>query len=200
MPPARPTPGPLDQFLTPEAMLTPGIAGATAMMITNALGTNFNMSRAWTALLLSFAFGLLSVIANKPLYTKILFYALNSLVIFCVASGANNVGVKVQQSTSLFEPAFAQSPPTDQNASACADIYAKIASKLGEISNATSSGQSSEQVQNLYAEYDALVSQGKAINGCGNVGGPNSVINNPGQLKGGPNSVFNNPSQFFKRW
>jgi hypothetical protein len=26
-------------------------------------------------------------------------------------------------------------------------------------------------------------------------GGPNSVINNPGQLKGGPNSVINNPGQ-----
>jgi hypothetical protein len=79
MAPRQPQPGPFDQFLTPEAMLTPGVAGATAMMITNALGTNFSMSRAWTALALSFAFGLLSVVANKPLYTKMLFYVLNSL-------------------------------------------------------------------------------------------------------------------------
>jgi hypothetical protein len=34
------------------------------------------------------------------------------------------------------------------------------------------------------------------INNPGQVkGGPNSVINNPGQLKGGPNSIINNPGQ-----
>jgi hypothetical protein len=38
-----------DEFLTPEAMLTPGVAGALTMMITNALGSNFAAPRAWTA-------------------------------------------------------------------------------------------------------------------------------------------------------
>ena len=46
---------PLAQFLTPEAMLTPGVAGSLTMMITNALTQNFAMPRAWVGLALSLA-------------------------------------------------------------------------------------------------------------------------------------------------
>ncbi len=35
-------------FLTPEAMLTPGVAGSMTMMITNALAINFGAPRATT--------------------------------------------------------------------------------------------------------------------------------------------------------
>ena len=55
----RPEESSISQFLTPEAMLTPGVAGSLAMMITNALAVNFNAPRAWTGLVLSFVFGLL---------------------------------------------------------------------------------------------------------------------------------------------
>lgn len=197
--------GPLDQFLTPEAMLTPGVAGAMAMMITNALGANFNMSLSWTALILSFVFGLLSIVTNKPIYTKLLFYVLNSLVIFCVASGANHIGLKTQ-TASLGIAAYAQSTVPLNELDACAVIYSKIASKLGEIDNARSSGQPNDVVQKLYGDYNDLIAQGKAITGCGAVGGGNSVINNPSQITGGPNSLtnktpaINNRSGFFKQW
>jgi hypothetical protein len=53
-------------------MLTPGVAGALAMMITNALGMNFELPRAWTALSLSFIFGLLVLVADKRIEVKIL--------------------------------------------------------------------------------------------------------------------------------
>jgi len=52
-------------------MLTPGVAGALAMMITNALGMNFELPRAWTALTLSFIFGLLVLVADKRIGVKI---------------------------------------------------------------------------------------------------------------------------------
>lgn len=84
----------LDAFLTPEAMLTPGVAGALTMMITNALAVNFEMERAWTGLALSFVFGLLVLVAAKSLIEKAVYYVLNSLVIFCVAAGANGIGVQ----------------------------------------------------------------------------------------------------------
>jgi hypothetical protein len=82
----------IQDFLTPEAMLTPGVAGSMTMMITNALATNFNMPRAWLGLSLSFVFGLLVLVSTKGFLLKALFYVLNSLVIFCVAVGANGLG------------------------------------------------------------------------------------------------------------
>jgi len=81
----------LDSFLTPEAMLTPGVAGAMTMMITNALAQSFELPRAYTGLALSFTIGLLVLVAAKTLIAKLVFYVLNSLVIFCVAAGASGL-------------------------------------------------------------------------------------------------------------
>jgi len=100
----------LDHFLTPEAMLTPGMAGALTMMITNALSTNFDTPRAYTGLALSFIFGLLVLIAENRWWIKAIYYVLNSLVIFCVAVGANAVGTsKTNVSLAISGPAYAQS-------------------------------------------------------------------------------------------
>ena len=46
-------------------MLTPGVAGAMTMMITNALWQNFALPPAYTGLALSFIFGLLVLAAAK---------------------------------------------------------------------------------------------------------------------------------------
>ncbi len=211
--PDEPRNAPLDQFLTPESMLTPGVAGATAMMITNALGNNFDLSLSWTALVISFIFGLLSIVAVNCLPTKALYYVLNSLVIFCVASGANHLGQKAQQ-LSVVGVAYAAGAPSDEDVRACGEIYSKIASKLGEIDNARNAGKPNEDIQTLYGEYRDLVQHGQVIPGCDQLGGQNSVVNNPsqisggpngviknqGQLKGGPNSVIHNPGGFFKQW
>lgn len=90
-------------------MLTPGVAGALTMMITNTLAVNFDAPRAWTGLGLSFVFGLLVLISNKSLLLKLVFYILNSLVIFCVAMGTNSLGQSNNsRSASLVGPAFAQ--------------------------------------------------------------------------------------------
>ena len=117
-------------FLTPEAMLTPGVAGSMTMMITNVLALNFAMSTAWTALVLSFVFGLLVLAAAKEWLVKAVLYVLNSLVIFCVAMGANGIGVarSGQASLSLIPPAHAQAAPVQvQQAERCANIAQKIA-------------------------------------------------------------------------
>jgi hypothetical protein len=50
----------IQDFLTPESMLTPGVLGSLTMMITNALAVNFEVSRAWTGLGLSFENGLMN--------------------------------------------------------------------------------------------------------------------------------------------
>jgi hypothetical protein len=86
---------PYGQFLNPEAMLTPGLAGALVMMITNGLALNFSVSRAYTGLFLSFIFGLLVLVVDRRLWIKIIYWVINSLIIFCVAFGASGVGAGV---------------------------------------------------------------------------------------------------------
>lgn len=95
----------LSQFMNPEAMLTPGIAGALVMAISNSLAVNFNLSRAYTGLLLSFVFGLLVIATARRWWIRIVYYVLNSLIIFCVAFGANGVGVGISGAEKLsFQP------------------------------------------------------------------------------------------------
>lgn len=120
----------ISQFLTPEAMLTPGVAGSLTMMITNALALNFAMPRAWIGLGLSFVFGLLVIAATRSLLQKAVFYVLNSLVIFCVAAGANGIGTGAAQrvSLSLTATAFADgaSPASKQALEYCSNLSAAI--------------------------------------------------------------------------
>jgi len=81
----------LQQFLTPEAMVTPGVAGSLTMTISNVLALNFDWPRAWIGLIVSFVFGILVLVSTKSLLTKLAYYVINSLVIFCVAIGANGI-------------------------------------------------------------------------------------------------------------
>jgi hypothetical protein len=80
---------PLNQFLEPTSMITPGAAGGTVMLIASALNVNFSISTALAAIVLSFVFGLLCVVsAAYSIPTKALLYVINSLIIFCVATGS----------------------------------------------------------------------------------------------------------------
>lgn len=88
--------GNFDQFLTPEAMLTPGVAGSMSMMIANTLNYQFDLPNGWCILALSFVFGLLVLANSKPLLTRSVLYVLNSLVIFCVAAGTTTLGAKAR--------------------------------------------------------------------------------------------------------
>jgi hypothetical protein len=87
-----------DKFLSPESMLTPGLAGGMTMGITNALAFQFNLiapQPALIALILSFLFGLCVFLSAKSGIgrgAKALFWVINSLVIFTVAAGSNSIG------------------------------------------------------------------------------------------------------------
>ena len=124
----------IEQFLTPEAMLTPGVAGALTMMITNTLTVNFAMPRAWVGLGLSFVFGLLVLVTTRSLLVKAVYYVLNSLVIFCMAAGANGIGAGAAQrvSLSLTTSAYAQEASADalqkqQTLQYCSNLTTTIA-------------------------------------------------------------------------
>jgi hypothetical protein len=105
-----PQPGLLGDFLQPQSMVTPGLLGALVMMGTNSLCTKFpGLNGAVVALVLSLLFGLAAVIRETPLAQRVLFYVLNSIVIFSVASGTNTVGQAGQLSQlSVVSTAYAE--------------------------------------------------------------------------------------------
>ena len=81
------------EFLNPNSMLTPGIAGAVAMAIANTFSAQFGFSGAVVALLCSFLIGLLvATVKTVPSWKKYVYYVFNSLVIFTMAVGSNTLG------------------------------------------------------------------------------------------------------------
>ena len=83
----------MKQFLNSKSMLTPGIAGALTMLITNALMQQFELPARWVALALSFLLGTL-VFSDKTatVWQRAILYVLNSLIIFSMAAGSNTAG------------------------------------------------------------------------------------------------------------
>lgn len=92
--------GALDQFLQPQSMVTPGALGALAMLGTNSLTGSFqNISYPLVALALSFLFGFAALVKSTSIFKKLLYYVLNSIIIFSVAAGTNKLGQQVQQAS-----------------------------------------------------------------------------------------------------
>lgn len=82
----------LDDFLNPKSMVTPGVAGSLVMFLTNALCYNFNLPTRWVGLGLSGMVGLLIFLtATIPFWQKLVYYILNSLIIFAVGMGTANL-------------------------------------------------------------------------------------------------------------
>ncbi len=146
--------GRFQDFLTPEGMLTPGVAGSLTMMIANALAVNFTAPRAWTGLALSFVFGLLVLASTKTVLLKAVYYVLNSLVIFCVAVGANGFALQSAPPTTAFfsltTSAYAQAPPKPApTLEYCSNLAAAIAAAQKE-------GASNEKIVELVRPCENL--------------------------------------------
>ena len=167
---------PIEEFLTPEAMLTPGVAGSLTMMITNALAVNFAMPRAWIGLGLSFVFGLLVLVSTRNV--------LNSLVIFCVAVGANGLGTGASQraSVSLTTAAFAQ------DASLASKGKLETLEYCSDLSSVVAAAQKNNQPPDKILDL---------IKPCQNVS--KDILKS--DLLGGPNSSAKSISgKFFSPW
>lgn len=104
-------------------MLTPGLAGALTMMISNALFHAFNLNAAYTALALSFLLGTIVWAATAALLARCIYYVFNSLIIFSVAFGTNSFGLATKVSFNFTSAAYAQA--STANASP-ADIQTKL--------------------------------------------------------------------------
>ena len=91
----------VEEFLNPNSMLTPGVAGGAIMMITNTVCSHFHLPGKWVALALSFIVGLLVVMnLTLPIWKRGVYYALNSLIIFSMAAGSNVIGAGASADTS----------------------------------------------------------------------------------------------------
>lgn len=81
----------ISDFLHSKSMLTPGIAGATIMLITNALHQQFDAPQRWVALVLSLLLATLVFGDRRTvLWQRGVFYLLNALIIFSMAVGVNS--------------------------------------------------------------------------------------------------------------
>lgn len=83
----------MKDFLNPKSMLTPGAAGALIMFLVNGLCFTFpELAPRYVALALSFVIGGLAVYggAIKPL-ERVVYWFLNSLIIFCMGMGTANL-------------------------------------------------------------------------------------------------------------
>ena len=99
----------VDDFLKPESMMTPGVAGAITMTVSNTMWMQFGLQQRWCALALSFAFGALVFAATRiPFWQRAVYYVLNSLIIFSAAAGGNYIGyqaLETKQTASISDPA-----------------------------------------------------------------------------------------------
>ena len=85
----------VNEFFHAKSMLTPGIAGATTMMITSSLVAAFNLPGSWVALAVSLLLGLVVMTDDSiAMPLRPIFYVLNALVIFSMAYGLNAAGVE----------------------------------------------------------------------------------------------------------
>ncbi len=89
----------MEDMVDSKAMTAPGILGAITTIITGTLASQFGLPGQWTALAVSFLLGSL-VLADKklPSFQRIVFYFINSLIIFTMAMGINSAGVAATKS------------------------------------------------------------------------------------------------------
>jgi len=142
-------------------MLTPGLAGALTMMISNALTHAFGLNPAWTALALSFLLGMVVWVATAALLARCIYYVCNSLIIFSVAFGTNSFGFNANVPTasfSLTSAAYAQTPTNTKNGTQAGGSSAEINAMLNTLlQNAAKSGTNDPAVIAQKKQLSALI-------------------------------------------
>ena len=87
----------VEDFLNPKSMPTPTAAGAVVALIAGALFKGFGLSVALCSIVLSFMIGLIVYQSREfksngmSKIAKLILYAINSLIIFALATGATSV-------------------------------------------------------------------------------------------------------------
>jgi hypothetical protein len=110
----------MSNFLQPESLVTPGLAGGLTMTITNTLCGIFALPVAivpWLGLAISALFAITVLVSMTPVWKRMIFWVLNTLVVFCIAMGSGNIAYQASQAKpaqrawlSLVSTAYAQEP------------------------------------------------------------------------------------------
>ena len=113
----RTAPSPFAEFLNPNSMMTPGAAGAFTMVITNTLCQQFAaLPLNYTGLAVSLMFGAMVFGYGASLISRLMYFVINSLIIFVVAFGSNAIGERIakgpEQSAGAGKTAALQSSGT----------------------------------------------------------------------------------------
>lgn len=203
---------PIDKFLTPEAMLTPGAAGGVVMLIANVISHNFGIVPLYTSYLglaLSFVFGLLVLNSVRVWWIKFIYYLLNSLIIFCVAFGSGNLVATNAPAAGATHPAsvilpsaYAADTPTtdlDQLKAEYTQLSNQYDTELKKLSDLQNNGAPQSEIddqvsllQNIQNRKNSNIEKQLAEVKKGAVlGSSNSVFNN---------SAVRNPNQVFGPW
>ena len=92
----------MDEFINSKAMITPGVAGTSVIMVTGSLVSQFDIPGNWVALILSFLLGM-AVWSDDSVVmpNKLVLYVLNSLIIFTVANGINAAALEAAHAPKL---------------------------------------------------------------------------------------------------
>lgn len=92
----------MDEFINAKAMITPGVAGTSVIMVTGTLVSQFDVPGNWVALITSFLIGT-AVWSDESvtLPNRLVLYVLNSLIIFTVANGINAAALEAARAPQL---------------------------------------------------------------------------------------------------
>jgi len=86
----------VEEFLNPRSMVTPGVAGGLTMIIANSITYHFHIKLAFVGLFVSCLFSLIAIYSAKmDIFQRLVFFVLNSLVIFAMALGSNAAGINI---------------------------------------------------------------------------------------------------------
>ncbi|MGC1521675.1 MAG: hypothetical protein WA803_09065 [Steroidobacteraceae bacterium] len=168
----------MNDFLNPKSMVTPGMAGALVMFLSNAVCFQFpEVAPRWAALLLSFALGGFVIAAAKLRYLQAAgFWLINSLIIFAVAAGSAGVAAKSTGAVStgatalanFFVPsAVAQPVPASTAAMTKAQLQAqleaantRLAAQQQQLVEAQNqAANAAAQAHQALAQHQALLAQ-----------------------------------------
>lgn len=102
----------VNEYMNAKAMLTPGLAGVTATMITGTLVSQFGIPGNWTGLIVCLFMGLIVWGDTKtPVVQRAFFYVVNSMTIYAVAIGINDAGVAISKSNTQAQYESRYVPP-----------------------------------------------------------------------------------------
>ena len=102
----------MNEFLNPKSMLTPGIAGALVMFLSNVIVQQFpEIAFRYVALGLSMLIGglVFTATAMEIIY-RIGYWLINSLIIFAMGVGSSNIGANLTEGREATRSAMLEAP------------------------------------------------------------------------------------------